>query len=479
MSGVPIGVGQTRDAPGRHRRLAPLSALALLVAAAACAGGEAEAHTALSELDAGDGSRPLWAWPSWDSDRFIAMGQSTYVWSRKFGFEAPYTGPQSLIPSPESSYSLSFTAYLGVRLWEGAELYANPEAFQAQPLSHLYGLAGVQSGELQKASGPEIRAYAARLFLRQSFALGGVPVDVPAGLNQLARQYEPRRLVFTVGKVSVTDLFERSTYANDPRTQFMNWALFTYGAYDFTADARGYTIGAAAELYWDSWAIRLGRFMEPTVANGRSLYYNLFQRHGDQIEVEHDHEMGGQRGAVRMLVYRNLADAGRYSTADAVASQAGTIPDITSVRGLNQKIGLGISVEQALTPAVGVWARALDTFNSVEQYAFTEIDNSLSAGVSVKGSLWRRPDDTVGAAFSSNGLDGGHRDYLAAGGLGGFLGDGRLNYGRELDAEAYCSVLAFRGVHLTFDYQLIGNPAYNVDRRGPVHILSGRVHVEF
>lgn len=413
-------------------------------------------------------------------DRFIARGQSTYVWTRKFGFDAPYTGPQSLRTQPESSYSLSFTAYLGARLWKGGELYVNPEAFQAHPLSGLFGLAGVQNGELQKASGAELRAYGARLFLRQSFGLRGESFQVAPGLNQLATQYERRRLVVTVGKLAVIDLFEKNTYANDPRTQFMNWSLISYGAYDFAADARGYDIGGAMELYWDDWAVRIGRFMEPRVANGRSLHYNLFSTYGDQLEVEHDHEIHGKAGLVRFLIYRNLANAGRYQDAVAAAAATGSTPDITAVRGRNAKLGEGVSIEQTLSGSVGIWVRALYVNNPVEEYAFTEIDNSVSGGLSLKGSSWRRPNDTLAAAFSSNGLDGSHRDYLAAGGLGGFLGDGQLkNYGRETVVETYYSALVHSGIRLTGDYQLIANPGYNADRHGPVHLLSGRIHVEF
>ena len=84
----------------------------------------------------------------------------------------------------------------------------------------------------------------------------------------------------------------------------------------------------------------------------------------------------------------------------------------------------------------------------------------------------------MGAAFSLNGLSDTHRAYLAAGGLGGFLGDGRLNYTQEQDYEVYYSALMYRGVHLTVDYQRIVNPGYNADRRGPVD-LTGRIHIEF
>lgn len=314
------------------------------------------------------------------ADRFMARGQVTYAWTRKFGYEAAYTGPQSLRTPPESSYTLSFTAYLGARLWEGAELYADPEGFQAHPLSDLYGLAGVDNGELQKASGVEIRAYGARLFIRQSVGLGGGSFEVAPGLNQLVAHYDRRRVVFTVGKIALTDLFEKNTYADDPRTQFMNWALMTYGAYDFAADSRGYDIGGAVELYWDNWAVRAGRFMEPIVANGRSLYYNLLRRHGDQVEIEHDHDLWGHPGVVRLLVYRNLANAGEYRAAIAIAAGTGNAPDITAVRSLDPKTGYGLSVEQSLTPSLAVWARAMDCDCRVEQYAFTEIDNSVSGG---------------------------------------------------------------------------------------------------
>jgi high affinity Mn2+ porin len=418
-------------------------------------------------------------WPTADENAFVARGQATYIWTRKFGFHADYTGPQSLITTPESSYTLSFTGYLGARApWEGGELYVDPEAFQAHPLSNLYGLAGIQNGELQKASGEEIRAYLARAFVRQTFDLGGESREVPAGFNQLATHYASRRLVFTLGKSPLTDFFGRNSYASDPRTQFLNWSLITYGAYDYAADARGYTIGGFGELDWDNWSFRAGRAMEPTVANGHSLYYNLFKRHGDQIEIQHDHEMHGLPGSVSVLVYRNVANAGNYAQAVALAEQTGTTPDITAHRYLEAKDGYGMSVEQSISASVAIWGRGMWCDCKVEQYAFTEIDNSLSAGLSLKGAPWKRNDDTVGMAFSLNGLSPEHRAYLAAGGLGGFLGDGRLNYAKEQDYELYYSALVYRGVHLTADYQRIVNPGYNLDRHGPVNMLSARVHVE-
>jgi hypothetical protein len=169
------------DSRQPSRRWLRFGLLSLVLVVGAARGGTDETSAALAATPSGGGgpeaTQPLWAWPDFDDERFMVRGQSTYAWSRKFAFDAPYTGPQSLVTHPESSYTLSFTAYLGARLWPGGELYANPEAFQAQPLSNLFGLAGIQNGELQKASGPELRAYFARLFLRQS----SVWVDVPSG----------------------------------------------------------------------------------------------------------------------------------------------------------------------------------------------------------------------------------------------------------------------------------------------------------
>jgi high affinity Mn2+ porin len=430
--------------------------------------------------DASSHQNDRFGWPTDDESRFVARGQMTYVWQRQFGFHADYSGPESLATTAQSTYTLSFTGYLGARApWQGGELYVDPEAFQAHPLSNLQGLAGIQNGELQKASGVELRAYLARAFVRQTFELGGESREVPAGFNQLATHYDSHRLVFTVGKSPLTDFFGRNSYASDPRTQFMNWSLITYGAYDYAADARGYNIGGFGELDWDNWAFRAGRGMEPTVANGRSLDYNIMQRHGDQIEVQHDHEVYGLAGSVSVLMYRNVANAGNYAQAVALAQATGTIPDITANRYLEAKDGYGLSVEQSLSPAVAVWARGMWCDCKVEQYAFTEIDNMLSAGVSLKGSIWQRTEDTVGAAFSLNGLSPSHRAYLAAGGLGGFIGDGQLNYAKEQNYEVYYSALVYRGVHLTGDYQRIVNPAYNLDRHGPVNIVGGRIHVEF
>ena len=85
----------------------------------------------------------------------------------------------------------------------------------------------------------------------------------------------------------------------------------------------------------------------------------------------------------------------------------------------------------------------------------------------------------MGLAGAVNRISHQGKLYLAAGGLGGIIGDGRLpNAGPEQILEAYYRVGVFSFAHLGFDYQFINHPAYNRDR-GPVSIFGFRAHGEF
>ncbi|RZM13480.1 MAG: hypothetical protein EOO88_44680, partial [Pedobacter sp.] len=74
-----------------------------------------------------------------------------------------------------------------------------------------------------------------------------------------------------------------------------------------------------------------------------------------------------------------------------------------------------------------------------ETWAFTEIDRSLSLGITSDGKRWHRPTDRVGLAVVGNGLSPEHRAYLARGGYGFILGDGALSYATEFITELYYS----------------------------------------
>jgi high affinity Mn2+ porin len=404
--------------------------------------------------------------------------QATYIRQVKPPFSAPYTGAFSLRPGRETSYSLSATAALGWRPWQGGELYVDPELVQGIPLSDLHGLGGMTNGEQQKTSGPNPTLYRARLFLRQTWNLGGEKEAVESGMNQLAGTVDKRRIVVTAGNFAVTDLFDNSAFAHDARSQFMNWALLAHGAYDFAADARGYSWGAAAEYFYDDWAFRGGRFMQPAESNGLTLDKRVLTHYGDQVEVEHAHTLRGQPGKLRLLAFRNKAKMGRFRDALADAANNGGVPDVALVRKERIKTGYGISAEQNLTPDIGIFARASRNDGQSETFSFTEIERSIAAGAVVKGSRWDRANDALGVALVRNGLSKAHRDYLAAGGHGAFIGDGRLKYRPENILEAYYSANVANNVWITLDVQHIVHPAYNADR-GPVTVGSIRLHAQY
>lgn len=413
-----------------------------------------------------------------EPERWNAKLQATYIWQAKPSFSAPYSGVNSLSPNAEKSYSFTSTAFLGLRLARDTELYFNPELVQGVPMSRLVGLGGLTNAELQKTAGSSPTVYRARLFVRQTWGVGGEREAVASDQNQLAGTRDKNRVVLSVGNLAVSDIFDANAYAHDPRTQFMNWSFLTHGAYDFAADSRGYSVGAALEYYQDDWAVRAGRFMLPKESNGLALDHSLSRHYGDQLELEKGYVLAGQPGKARLLLFRNRAVMGGFD--DALATATGRAPDVALVRQLRVKRGWGINLEQSLGDSAGVFARVGRSDGASEAYAFAEIDRSLSLGVNIKGARWDRAQDTLGLAYARNGLSASHRNYLAAGGNGFFVGDGRLNYRPESIVEGYYSlgldVLKRTAVSLGAQY--IRNPAYNADR-GPVKVVSVRLHTEF
>ena len=313
--------------------------------------------------------------------------------------------------------------------------------------------------------------YMARVFVRKTWNLGGVFEEQASESNQVATRYAAERVVLTAGTLSVLDVFDAVDYSRDARTQFMNWSSLTYGAWDFPADARGYTRGIAAEYITPRWSVRAGRFAMPRESNGLALDNRLSRHFGDVAEAEVPFKLAGREAALRVLAFRNRSIMGSFDAAVA----AGGTPDLAGVRRLQSKTGVGAGVQAELADYVGGYVRAAWNDGKTETFAFTEIDRSLSGGVLAKGERWARAGDSAGAAFYFNGLGRAHRNYLAAGGQGFFLGEGRLNYASERIVELFYSVRVAGGAWVSAGYQRIANPGYNQDR-GPANFYGLRFH---
>jgi len=126
----------------------------------------------------------------------------------------------------------------------------------------------------------------------------------------------------------------------------------------------------------------------------------------------------------------------------------------------------------------GLFARAGWQDGNTSAWSYTEVDQHFSIGLQVSGIHWRRPEDRFGIGFAVQGLSVPHREYLAAGGIGMLLGDGKLNYDLEQIFEMYYRVQLGRYVQLSPDFQYIRNPGFNQDR-GPVVVFGLRLRLNY
>ncbi len=418
------------------------------------------------------------------TDRINFHGQTTFVWQGYPEIRSPCAGPNSLPGSGEGRDTFDATLYAGVRLWQGAELWVNPEIDQGHGLADSHGAAGFPSAEAYKLGDNYSYARMQRYFVRQTIDLGGETQKVDADINQFAGSQTANRLVLTVGKFAVVDIFDTNKYANNARSDFLNWSVVNAGSFDYAGDGWGYSYGAAAEWYRGRWTLRGGIFdRSATPAGGISPTgadldptFDQFQLVG---EIEERHELWGQPGKLKITGFLSRGRAGSFQDAIDLALASGQPANINAVRMYTSRPGVSINLEQQVSENWGVFARAGWADGNVEPWDFTDIDRTVSAGVSINGKQWGRPDDTIGIAGVVNGISGVHQAFLNAGGLGILVGDGQLpNPGLEQIVEMYYSYALSSSTKVTFDYQLIVNPGYNTDR-GPVNVFAGRFHTAF
>ncbi len=410
--------------------------------------------------------------------------QLTVVSQGHPAFSAAYSGANSLNNNAESNaVSLTSTLYLGRKLWKGAAFYFNPEIAGGKGVGGAKGIAGFPNGETFRIGDPAPALYTARAYLQQMIALKGAAYTKQEDdMNQVAGKIPDSRIVISAGKFAISDFFDDNKYSHDPRTQFLNWSLMSNGAWDYPANTRGYTVGLVTELIKPTWALRISAVQVPTMANGQELDDKIFKALSETIEFEKSYSINKRPGTVRLLAFHTVSQAPSYQ---AAIDSAGIGDDnlLNVINGTYEwnkyggvKYGFGINVNQDISDNAGVFARASWNDGKTATWAFTEIDNSVSAGINIIGTKWKRKDDNVGIAFVSNGISKDHQAFLADGYNGFIIGDGQLNYGRENIAEVFYQAKLFDKYYLTGDYQFINNPAYNKDR-GPVNVFSLRFHV--
>ncbi len=353
--------------------------------------------------------------PHFKDTRFWLSGQANFIFQTHLPFHAAYSGLKSLSPNYEKATSRVMTLYTGVRLNNSTEFLVDIEEAGGAALSTGLGLAGDTNLDIVRNPSLSKAPYLGRGIIHKVF------------------------------------------------------------------DTRGYTVGVTADYEDRNWGFRFAEGLMPKVANGIDLVWNPWQAHAENFEYELRHGVLPKKpGVIRLLAFTNYANMGIYRQAIANFEAGLTpVPEITNHPWhITRKYGFGINLEQNLTRNLTAFARFGWDNGKTESFAYTEVDQTFAGGVGASGAWWRRKQDRAGFALVSNAIKKDHQMYLADGGLGFLLGDGKLNYGRENILETYYTVHVWRGIYLAPGLQHIVNPGYNRDR-GPVLVPAFRAHIEF
>jgi high affinity Mn2+ porin len=403
-------------------------------------------------------------------------------------FPAQYSGAQSLSPVPDTAKTFDFTVFFGGRLWRGGEFYVDQEIDQGFGLGNLgkngeyngtFGAAGYLTGEAFKLGEHKPYSRTQRYFIRQTFNIGGDMQTLDPDQNQLGEPIASDHLILQVGKFGVTDVFDTNAYAHDPKGDFLNWSVIDMGAFDYAADAWGFTEGISAQMDRGANSFRLGLFQLSAQPNVPEIEPRLFYQFSPVAEAEQRTSFfGGHPGSYKILVYGDYGFMAPLAESVAGAAGTGLPPTLEPYRTLRHwKIGEGINIQQEIANHVGFFARASAMNGTWEAFDYTDIDRSLLAGFSFDGGMWHRPNDAIGIAGVENALSQPAQAYFAAGGLGITIGDGALSYAGEQIVESYYKLGLGPNFAVTGDYQRVIHPAYNL-ARGPYSVFALRFHAQ-
>ncbi len=411
--------------------------------------------------------------------------QLTVISQNHLSFKSLYSGKNSLSNDDEwGATSITSTLFLGKKLWKGGAFYFDPEISGGEGLSGSVGVAGALNGETYRVGNSKPSAFIARAYFQQQIPLSNSYENVADDMNQIKGKTASQRIVISAGKFAISDFFDDNEYSHDPRTHFFNWSLMSNGAWDYPANTRGYTFGIVTEYFKRNWAFRISSVAVPSIANSPKMEYDFSKAHSETFEIEKKIFVHKMPGTLRLLFSEMFSRAPSYKEGiEAIQTNNAFLLNVISGDAEAKSFGgkkftAGFSGDQQLGKSLGIFMRAGWNDGKYATWAFTEIDETVSAGISINGNKWDRAKDILGIAAVVNGLSADHRNFLEAGGYGFIIGDGKLNYAHEGILEAYYSALVTNFFSLTFDYQFVNNPGYNKDR-GPVNAFAIRGHVSF
>jgi len=419
--------------------------------------------------------------PAW-IPKLLGM-QFNGIYQNVPGFRSPYEGERSFTTAGGEGHNLThiYGAYIGSQVLPSLQAYVDIEMAKGSGISKGQGLGGytdgdvIRTGTIELGTGP----YVARAYLRYYYALSSETEKMERGQDQLPGDEPISRVEIKAGKLSVADDFDLNSYANNTRTQFLNYSFINNTAWDYAGDTRGYSYGFVVSLFQPKWRLAVGSYQMPTTANGNIFDEHILQAQGTNLELTLKPDDVGT--VIRLLTYLNQASMGSYADAIAIGNATSAVPSVLANEAPGRtKYGFGLNFEQPLADngETGIFGRVGWNDGHNETFVYTEVDQEVSAGVQISGIHWKRAEDHWGIAYAVDGLSSQHKDYLADGGIGMLLGDGKLNYGLEQILETYYRVQIGKYVQVSPDFQYIINPGYNRDR-GPAAVYSMRLRLSY
>jgi len=437
--------------------------------------------------------------------------QQTFVDQYHPSFHSPITeGNKSLNHQAEQCLSSTTTLYFGTKTWHNGEFYFNPEVAAGSGISGATGVAGFPNGETFRVGSPAPSAYIARLFFRQIIPLSKAQTLRAEDQNILARMVPAERIIITLGKFSLSDIFDQNVTSHDPKSSLLNWSMMDAGAWDYPSNTRGYTYALSVKVVKKKYILRFCSALNSLWSNG--IITNNFlpspndylKAHGENLELilplrkDFTH-------TIKFMVFANHGRMASYADANAVLSKDTSLairnvigtpselydgsshlvsPALDNLRGKSApyygKYGFVINWEKTEGKDM-LFARLSWNDGKRETWMYTEIDHSICVGSFISMNRIHRYDDKIRIALALNGISKDHAAYLQNGGYGFIIGDGLGNYPKGISNEFIVEAqynLHYKMMTLSPDYQLIVNPAYN-SCRGPVSVYSLRAHFEF
>ncbi|HUL31754.1 MAG TPA: carbohydrate porin [Thermodesulfobacteriota bacterium] len=416
--------------------------------------------------------------PSW-TPKLLGF-QFTGVYQNMPSFHSPYEGQKSLTfdHAAGQRFTHTYAAYFGSQITDHLQLYADFEMFQGNGISSGVGLGGYVNGDMIRASPVNLgkQPYLARLYLRYVIPLSSERTE-PAepAMDRLPSRDPASRIEIKFGRFAPTDDIDQNRYANNQRTQFLNYSFLFNPAWDYASDTRGYSQGMSVSLVQPNWKLTFGSWQLPKISNGMNLDWQIYKDRGDNLEFSLKPNKLGT--VVRLLAYRNEGRMGKYRDALDIAQLTNTTPDVFVLNKEpgHVKYGFGINLEQPLADngKTGLFIRAGWADGRTTAWSYTEADQHLSIGARLSGVHWGRPEDHIGIGYGLQDISNLHKKYLEEGGIGMLVGDGALRYGVEQIVEAYYRIQLGKYIQVSPDFQYIRNPGYNRDR-GPAQVYGVR-----